>query len=94
MQVRRREHSSGTPALLAARIPPDLRAARVCMLSHFSRVPFFAIPWEVALQVHENLQARKLERVAIALFQGIFPTQVSNAHVSYASCIGRKVLHH
>ena len=40
--------------------------------------------------VHGIFQARILERVAISLLQGIFPTQGS----THVSCIGRWILYH
>ena len=44
--------------------------------------------------VHEVLQARILEWVALSSSGGSFLTQGSDAHLSYISCIRRQVLYH
>ena len=65
----------------------------IIVLSH---VQLFATLWTVAHQaplVHVIFQARILERVAISLLQGIFPTYGSNPCL-IVSCIGRQILYH
>ena len=67
-----------------------------CMLSLFSRVQLFATPWAVACQapfVHEILQARILECVAMTSSRGSFLPRDWNP-ASYVSCTGRCVLYH
>ena len=56
-----------------------------CMLSHFSHVQLFVIPWTGAHQAPLSmgiLQARILEWLPCPL-QGIFPTQESNLYLLY-----------
>ena len=62
-----------------------------CVLSHFSCV-WLCNPMDCSLpglSVHEILQAKILEWVAISSSRGIFPSQGLN--LSYVSCIGRQV---
>ena len=53
----------------------------LCMLSHFSGVQLFVIPWTVVRQAPLPmgiLQTRILEQIAMPSSWGIFPTQGSN----------------
>ena len=68
--------------------------ALCCVLSLFSHVWLFEIPWIVALwgsSVHGILQARILEWVAILSSRGSSPPRDWNC-VSYISCIPRQIL--
>ena len=66
------------------------------MLSHFSCIQLFAIPWTIAHQASLSvgiLQARILEWVALPSSRG--SSWPSNwTCVSYVCCIGRRVLYH
>ena len=66
-------------------------AQRVCLLSHFSRVRFFAIQWTVTYHssVHGILQARVLEWVAMTSY--IRSSQPRNR--TQASCTAGSLLH-
>ena len=68
----------------------------VCVLSRFSRVRLFAIPWTVACQAPLSmgiLQARVLEWVAMPSSRGSSWLRV-RTHVSYVSCIGMQRFYH
>ena len=52
----------------------------VCMLSRFSRVHLFAIPWTVACQAPLSMRFSR-QVGCCALYQGIFPTQGLNPHL-------------
>ena len=68
-------------------------SVHVCVLSCFSPVWIFATPWTVGFQAPLFFQARILEWVAMPSSRGSsWPRD--RTHVSYASCIGRKVLYH
>ena len=63
-----------------------------CMLSHFSPVWVFVIPWTVAHQAPLSMrfsQTRILEWVAMTFSRGSFWPQ-DRTHVSYFSCIDRQ----
>ena len=67
------------------------------MLSHYSHVQLFAVPWAISCQAPLSmnpgiLQARILEWVAIPFFRG-FSQPRDQTRVAYFSCIGRWVLY-
>ena len=68
-----------------------------CILpSRFSRVQLFVTPWTVARQAPLSmgiLQARILEWVAMPSSRGSSRPR-DQTHMSYISCIGRRVLYH
>ena len=66
-----------------------------CMLSHFSPVGLFAIPWTVAHQAPLSMRFSRQEYGVgrRALLQGLFSTQGPNLHLLF-SCVGRRVHHH
>ena len=61
------------------------------MLSYFSRVWLFVTPWTVGSSVHEILQVRILEWVAISFSrESSWPRD--GTCISYISCTGMQVL--
>ena len=66
------------------------------VLNHFSHVRLFVTPWPVACQPPlsmEFFQARILEWVTIPSSRGSSRPR-NRTHISYVSCIGRRVLYH
>ena len=91
-----KEHSSGTPAFLGSRM------SRGSVHEHAKSLqscPILCYPVDCSSpgsSVHEILQFPPGKETGVgchALLQGIFPTEGSNPHVSYPSCISRKVLY-
>ena len=68
-----------------------------CILSRFSHAQLFATLWTVAhspgSSVHGIVQARTLEWVTMPFSKGSSQPR-DRIHVSYVSCIGRRVLDH
>ena len=67
----------------------------VCMLSHFSCVQLFAIPWTVACQAPLSMGFPRKEYWSGLLFPppGYTPS-LRIEPVSHISCLGRQVLYH
>ena len=66
------------------------------MLSHFSHVRLFATPSDCSppgSSIYGILQARILEWVAISFSKGSSQPR-DRTHISFVSCIGRRVLYH
>ena len=80
---------------------PGVSPVPVCMLSCFNHVWLFETLWTIALQAPlegrrspwDSPGKNKLEWVARPSSRRVFPTQ-SWTHISYVSCIGRRVLYH
>ena len=67
-----------------------------CVLSHFSRVQLFAIPWIVATRLlcPWGSPGKNTGVGCRGLPQGIFQTQGSNLSFLYIICIDKWVLYH
>ena len=67
-----------------------------CVLSHFSRVRFFATLWTVAARLvcPWDSPGKDIRVGCHALLQEIFLTQGSNPHLLMSTCLGRRVLYH
>ena len=74
----------------------DVTLSLCARLSHFSGVQLRGTPWTVAHQTPLPWDSPgKNPGVGCRfLLWGIFPTQGSNLHVSYVSCVGRWIPYH
>ena len=68
----------------------------LCVLSHFSRVWLFVIPWTIARQVPPSMGFSRQEYLyvgRISYSRGSSQPR-DRTHISHVSCIGRWVLYH